>query len=58
MERLERLDREDERQRVQSALGPIEEGQRLASKLDLAANARAAEAIKTIESVLETIGRP
>jgi chromosome segregation ATPase len=58
VQRLEGLDREDEMQRLQSALGPIEEAQRLASKLDLGANARAAEAITTLESVLETAGRP
>lgn len=58
VQRLERLDREDEMQRLQSALGPIEEAQRLASTLDLGANARAAEAVQTLESVLETTGRP
>jgi hypothetical protein len=55
VQRLERLDREAEAQRLQAALGPIEEAQRLASKLDLGANARTAEAIKTLESVLDTI---
>ena len=58
VQRLERLDRDAEVQQLQSALGPIEEAQRLARKLDLGANARAAEAVKTLESVLETIGRP
>ena len=58
VQRLEQLDRDEERQRLQAALGPIEEGQRLASKLDLGANARAAEAVKTIESVLQTVERP
>ena len=58
VQRLERLDREEEMQLLQSAQGPIEEAQRLASKLDLGANARAAEAVKTLESVLETVGRP
>ena len=57
-QRLEALDREEEMQLLQSAQGPIEEAQRLASKLDLGANARAAEAVKTLESVLETAGRP
>lgn len=55
VQRLERLDRDTEAQRLQSALGPIEEAQRLTSKLDLGANARTAEAIKTLESVLDTI---
>ena len=45
-------------QLLQSAQGPIEEAQRLASKLDLGANARAAEAVKTLDSVLESAGRP
>jgi hypothetical protein len=58
VERLEGLDREEEMQRLQSSLGPIEQAQRLASKLDLGANARAAEAVTTVESVLETVGRP
>ncbi len=58
VQRLERLDREEEMQLLQSAQGPIEEAQRLASKLDLGANARAAEAVKTLESVLESAGRP
>ena len=55
IQRLESLDRDAEAQRLQSALGPIEEAQRLASKLDLGANARTAEAIKTVESVLDII---
>lgn len=58
VQRLERLDREEEMQLLQSAQGPIEEAQRLASKLDLGANARAAEAVKTLDSVLESAGRP
>ena len=58
VQRLQRLDREAEAQQLQAALGPIEEGQRLASKLDLGANSRAAEAVQTLESVLETTGRP
>jgi hypothetical protein len=58
VQRLESLDREGELQRLQSALGPIEEAQRLSSKLDLGANARAAEAAEALESVLETVGRP
>jgi hypothetical protein len=59
VQRLERLDSEDEmQQQLQSALGPIEEAQRLATKLDLGANARAAEAVRTLESVLETAGKP
>jgi hypothetical protein len=58
VQRLERLDREDEMQQLQTALGPIEEAQRLATKLDLGANARTAEAVKTLESVLETAGKP
>lgn len=56
--RLERLDRQDELQKLQSALGPIEEAQRLSSTLDLGANARAAEAVKTLDSVLEVLERP
>ena len=58
VQRLERLDRDDEMQRLQAALGPIEEAQRLASTLDLGANARAAEAVKTLESALDAAGRP
>jgi len=58
VQRLERVDRQDEMQRLQGALGPIEEAQRLASTLDLGANARAAEAVRTVDSVLETTGRP
>jgi len=58
IQRLERLDRDDEATKLQDALGPIEEAQRLAAKLDLGANARAAEAVQTIDAVLETAGRP
>src|SRR5688500_806184 len=58
VQRLESLDREGELQQLQSALGPIEEAQRLSSKLDLGANARAAEAVEALDSVLETAGRP
>ena len=56
--RLEGLDRQDELQNLQSALVPIEEAQRLSSTLDLGANARAAEAVTTLDSVLEVLGRP
>ena len=57
-QRLDALGRDDDLKRVQSALGSIEEAQRLAAKLDLAANARAGDAAKAIDAVLESTGRP
>ena len=58
VQRLEQLGDDAGVQRLQAALGPIEEAQRLASTLDLGANARAAAAVDTLESVLETTARP
>jgi hypothetical protein len=58
VQRLDGLGRNEEVKQLQSALGAIEEAQRLAAKLDLAANARAGDAAKTIEAVLESTGRP
>jgi len=57
-QRLDALGRDDDLKRLQSALGSIEEAQRLAAKLDLAANARAGDAAKAIDAVLESTGRP
>jgi len=57
-QRLDALGRDDDTKRLQSALGSIEEAQRLAAKLDLAANARAGDAAKAIDAVLESTGRP
>ena len=57
-QRLDALGRDDDLKRLQSALGSIEEAQRLAGKLDLAANARAGDAAKAIDAVLESTGRP
>jgi hypothetical protein len=58
MQRLDSLGRAEEMKQVQSALGSIEEAQRLAAKLDLSANTRAGDAAKAIASVLESTGRP
>lgn len=58
VQRLDSLDRDDDVKQLQSALASIEEAQRLAAKLDLAANARAGEAAKAIEAVLESTARP
>ena len=57
-QRLDALGRDDDLKRLQSALGSIEEAQRLAGKLDLAANARAGDAAKAIDAVLESTGKP
>jgi hypothetical protein len=57
-QRLQQLNRDEDATRLQSALGPIDEAQRLASKLDLGANARAAEAAQTLDAMLEIVGRP
>jgi hypothetical protein len=57
-QRLDSLGRDDDIKQLQSALGSIEEAQRLVVKLDLAANARAGEAAKAIEAVLESTARP
>jgi hypothetical protein len=57
-QRLDALGRDDDLKRLQSALGSIEEAQRLAGKLDLSANARAGDAAKAIDAVLESTGRP
>jgi hypothetical protein len=58
VQRLDSLGRDDDMKQLQSALGSIEEAQRLAAKLDLAANARAGEAAKAIQAVLESTARP
>jgi hypothetical protein len=58
VQRLDGLGRADDIKQLQSALGSIEEAQRLVVKLDLAANARAGEAAKAIEAVLESTARP
>ena len=58
VQRLDSLGRDDDIKQLQSALGSIEEAQRLVVKLDLAANARAGEAAKAIETVLESTARP
>ena len=57
-QRLDALGRDDDLKQLQSALGSIEEAQRLAGKLDLAANTRAGDAAKAIDAVLESTGRP
>jgi hypothetical protein len=57
-QRLDALGRDDDVKQLQSALGSIEEAQRLAGKLDLAANTRAGDAAKAIDAVLESTGRP
>jgi hypothetical protein len=58
VQRLQELDRDDEATRLQAVVRPIEEAQRLAGKLDLGANARAAEAAQAIDAMLEVVGRP
>ena len=58
VQRLQSLDREDDMKWLESALPPIEEAQRLTAKLDLGANARAAEAAQTLEAVVESTARP
>ena len=57
-QRLDALGRDDDLKQLQFALGSIEEAQRLAGKLDLAANTRAGDAAKAIDAVLESTGRP
>jgi len=57
-QRLDALGRDDDLKQLQSATASIEEAQRLAAKLDLAANARAGDAAKAIEAVLESTARP
>jgi hypothetical protein len=57
-QRLDALGRDDALKQLQSALTSMEEAQRLASKLDLAANARAGEAAGAIEAVLESTAKP
>ena len=52
-ERLKSLGRNDEVARVQMALASIEDAQRMAGKLDQAANARAGEAAKTLAEALD-----
>jgi hypothetical protein len=58
VQRLDALGRADDMKQLQTAVGTIQEAQRLASKLDLAANARAGDAAKTIDAVLQSTGRP
>jgi hypothetical protein len=58
IQRLQSLGRDDDVKPLQSALGAIEDAQRLAGKLDLAANARAGEAVKAIDAVLESTAKP
>jgi hypothetical protein len=58
VQRLQSLGRDDDMKQLQSALASIEDAQRLAGKLDLAANARAGEAAKAIDAVLESTARP
>ena len=53
-ERLKGLGRQDDAKRLDPALARIDEAQRLAGQLDQGANARAADAAKTIEDVLGT----
>lgn len=57
-QRLDTLGRDDDVKQLQAALGSIEEARRLASKLDLTANARAGEAARAIEAVLQSTARP
>lgn len=58
VQRLDDLGRDDDVKQLQSALGSVEEAQRLAAKLDLAANAKAGDAVRAIEAVLESTARP
>jgi hypothetical protein len=58
MQRLRMLGRDADAERLEGALMPIGEAQQLAGRLDLGANQRAAEALKTIESVLDATERP
>lgn len=51
---LETLGRGDEVKRLQPAFARIDESQQLAGKLDQTANARAADAAKTIDELLGT----
>jgi hypothetical protein len=57
-QRLDALGRDDDLKQLQSATASIEDAQRLAAKLDLAANARAGDAARAIEAVLESTIRP
>jgi hypothetical protein len=56
-QRFEALQRPDEIKQLQSALGSIDEAQRLSGKLDLTASARAADAARALESALETTAK-
>jgi hypothetical protein len=58
LQRLDSLGRDEDVKQLQSALGSIEEAQKLGGKLDLAANARAGEAAEAIEAVLQSTARP
>jgi hypothetical protein len=58
VQRLESLNRADDVKQLQTALGSIEESQRLSGKLDLSASGKAAEAARAIEAVLEATAKP
>jgi hypothetical protein len=51
-EQLKSAGRTDDAKRLDPALAQIDEAQRLAGRLDQAANARAADAVKTIDEVV------
>jgi len=57
-QRLEGLQRPDEIKQLQSALGSIDEAQRLSGKLDLTASARAADAARAIEAAMDATAKP
>jgi hypothetical protein len=56
--RLKGLGRDEDARPLAAALTRIEEAQRMAGKLDQTANARAAEAVKSIDEVLKAVPAP
>jgi hypothetical protein len=58
VQRLRTLGRESDAKQLEAAIVPVRDAQQLAGKLDLGANSRAADAEKTIDSVLQTLPAP
>jgi hypothetical protein len=57
-QRLRTLGRESDATQLEAAIVPVRDAQQLAGKLDLGANSRAADAEKTIDSVLQVLPAP
>jgi hypothetical protein len=58
VQRLRTLGRDSDAKQLEAAIVPVRDAQQLAGKLDLGANSRAADAEKTIDSVLQTLPAP